>query len=300
MAVRTLLGLLRPWQQFRTTIITLRGKTLVEHGCARSMSTDTTTDNLTLSLDSKTGIATLEMHRKPVNGLNLEMLTDLNIALEKAENEKSCKGLVLTSGLPKIFSAGLDILEMYQPKPERLAEFWRTLQNMWMRLYGSRLVTIAAIAGHSPAGGCLMAMSCDYRVMATGKYAIGLNETLLGIVAPFWFRDTMVNTIGHRETERALQLGHLYGADEALKVGLVDHLCDQEEVVKAATEEMSRWLKVNAVARQLSKSAMRQATIDKLVVRQEQDIEDFMTFVQRDAVQKALGFYLQSLREKRG
>jgi len=55
----------------------------------------------------------------------------------------------------------------------------------------------------------------------------------------------MVNTIGHRETERALQLGHLYGADEALKVGLVDHLCDQEEVVKAATEEMSRWLKVN-------------------------------------------------------
>ena len=49
-------------------------------------------------------------------------------------------------GLPKIFSAGLDILEMYQPKPERLAEFWRTLQNMWMRLYGSRLVTIAAIA----------------------------------------------------------------------------------------------------------------------------------------------------------
>ena len=43
------------------------------------------------------GVATLKMHRKPVNGLNLEMLTDLNIALEKAENEKSCRGLVLTS-----------------------------------------------------------------------------------------------------------------------------------------------------------------------------------------------------------
>ena len=55
----------------------------------------------------------------------------------------------------------------------------------------------------------------------------------------------MVNTIGHREAERALQLGHLYGAEEALKVGLVDHLCDQEQVVKTATEEMSRWLKVN-------------------------------------------------------
>ena len=55
----------------------------------------------------------------------------------------------------------------------------------------------------------------------------------------------MLNTIGHRETEYALQLGKLYGADEALKVGLVDRLCAEDQVVEAAKEEMSRWLKVN-------------------------------------------------------
>merc|ERR1711976_89868 len=109
-----------------------------------------------------------------------------------------------------------------------------------MNLYGSRLATIAAINGHSPAGGCLMAISCDHRVMAEGKFTIGLNETLLGIVAPFWFQDTMVNTVGHRETERALQLGLLYSAEEAKKVGLVDQLVPQEQVMEAATAQISQ------------------------------------------------------------
>ena len=54
------------------------------------------------------------------------------------------------------------------------------------------------------------------------KFTIGLNETLLGIVAPFWFKDTMLNTVGQRQTELALQLGTLFTADQALGIGLVD------------------------------------------------------------------------------
>ena len=54
------------------------------------------------------------------------------------------------------------------------------------------------------------------------KFTIGLNETLLGIVAPFWFKDTMLNTVGQRQTELALQLGTLFTAEQALSIGLVD------------------------------------------------------------------------------
>ena len=74
----------------------------------------------------------------------------------------------------------------------------------------------------SPAGGCLLSLCCDYRVMQGPKFTIGLNETLLGIVAPFWFKDTMLNTVGQRHTELALQLGTLFTADQALSIGLVD------------------------------------------------------------------------------
>jgi len=279
--------------------VNLFPKTLKDgRACSVQHSYGTDSANLNLTVDNAEGIAVVEMKRKPVNSLNLELLTELTMALEKLENDRQIKGLVLTSAQPKIFSAGLDIMEMYNPKPERLREIWRALQNFWMRLYVSPLATVAAINGHSPAGGCLMAMSCDQRVMASGHYAIGLNETLLGIVAPFWFIETMKNVIGHRESERALQLGRLYSADEALKVGLVDEVVSESTIVQHAKEELVRWLQVPGHARQLTKLALRKPTVDRLVARQDDDIETFVSFVTKDSIQKSLAKYLEALKRK--
>lgn len=111
-------------------------------------------------------------------------------------------------------------------------------------MYTSRLATVAAIEGHSPAGGCLLAMCCDWRVMATGKPMIGLNETQLGIVAPPWFKDTFVNTIGHREAEKMLGLGLQVDASKAKSIGLVDEAVPVEEVFPRAEAAMTRWLMI--------------------------------------------------------
>ena len=125
------------------------------------------------------GYLILRLNKGPVNSLNLEFLTALTIQLDKIEQDTAVKGVILTSNCPNIFSAGLDILEMYNSQPERIRQFWSALQDFWMKLYGSSKIFVAAINGHAPAGGCLMSISCDYRVMATGPYRIGLNETLL-------------------------------------------------------------------------------------------------------------------------
>ena len=65
-----------------------------------------------------------------------------------------------------------------------------------------------------------------------------------GITAPFWFKDTMVNTIGNRETEKALQLGSLYTAEEALRINLVDELAEPDKVLEQAEVQMQKWLKI--------------------------------------------------------
>ncbi|XP_070564079.1 enoyl-CoA delta isomerase 1, mitochondrial-like [Ptychodera flava] len=205
----------------------------------RSLSTDLVT--VETDPDNK-DVAILKMNHKPVNGLNIQLMTEMTAALEKLEN--SARGVILTSNVSNIFSAGLDITGFFQKTPEETDAFWCALQDMWLKLYGSPLVTIAAINGHSPAGGCMLAMSCDYRIMARAKYSIGLNETLLGIVAPFWFVDVMKRTIGHRESEKALQLGTLYTCEQALQIGLVDELCDPDQVLDQAKAEMKKWLKI--------------------------------------------------------
>lgn len=243
------------------------------------------------------GYVVLRLNKAPVNSLNLEFLTALNIQLDKIEQSKDIKGVILTSNLQNIFSAGLDILEMYDSKTERIRQFWSALQNFWIKLYGSSKIYIAAINGHSPAGGCLMSISCDYRVMAKGPYKIGLNETLLGITAPFWFKDTLINTIGHRESEKALQLGKLYSAEEALAINLVDEIVDPKDVMAKAEEQMAIWCKIPAHARELTKSSMRQETISYLQTQKESDIDHFANFITKESIQKSLGFYLESLKK---
>ncbi|XP_003228704.1 enoyl-CoA delta isomerase 1, mitochondrial [Anolis carolinensis] len=254
-----------------------------------------------VELDENTGVATMTMKHPPVNSLSLEFLTEFSISLEKLENDKACRGVILTSALPGIFSAGLDITEMSGKSEAHYTEFWKAVQEMWLTLYHSRVATVAAINGSSPAGGCLMAMSCDYRIMADNpKFSIGLNETQLGIVAPFWFKDTIVNTIGHRAAERSLQLGFLYSPTEALRVGLVDELVPGEKVPLRAAEVMAQWLAIPDHARQLSKSLMRKPTLDRLLAHREADIQNFVSFISRDSIQKSLQKVMEKLKQRKG
>lgn len=252
---------------------------------------------VSLNVDDKTGYAILEMQRPPVNSLNLELLTDISSALEECEKNK-CQGLILTSKNDGIFSAGLDIFEMYKPDPERLTKFWTTLQDTWIKLYGSSYPTVALINGHSPAGGCLLACSTEYRIMYR-NFTIGLNETKLGIVAPTWFIDSMKNVIGMRQSELALTAGYMFSTDEALKVGLIDEITEsKEDGLNKAALFLKRFSKVSPLARAATKSLIRRDTIEKLIKTKEHDLKVFVNDVENPQIQKSLEVYLAALKKK--
>eukprot|EP00164_Ancoracysta_twista_P001128 GFYU01001481.1.p1 GENE.GFYU01001481.1~~GFYU01001481.1.p1 ORF type:complete len:330 (-),score=87.18 GFYU01001481.1:21-872(-) len=241
------------------------------------------------------GICIVRLNRPPVNSLNLDMWQAISAALTEVEGDKKIKGAVLASSNPTVFSAGLDITEMHKPDPDRLREFWATHQKAWLQLYAFKKPIAAAIEGHSPAGGCLLAMSCDYRVLSDQKALIGLNETQLGLVAPPWYGDVMVNTIGSRQSERCLMHGLRLTAEEALRVGMVDEVVPKEEVMGQALAEVQKLVKIPAHARFGSKMLIRQPAIDKLNATIEDDIKLFTGFVTQPQVQAVIDGYLASL-----
>lgn len=251
--------------------------------------------------DEAAGIAVMKLNNPPVNSLSMESLTEFVISLEKLENDKTCRGVILTSERPGIFSAGLDLMEMYGRNPAHYAEFWRAMQELWLRLYLSSKILVCAINGASPAGGCLMALTCDYRIMTDNpKYTIGLNESQLGIVAPFWFKDNFVNTVGHRAAERALQLGLLFSPAEALKLGMVDEVVPEDQVQSKARSVTAQWMAIPDHSRQLTKTMMRKAMADNLIKHREADIQNFVSFISKDSIQKSLHVYLEKLKQKKG
>ncbi|XP_072043765.1 enoyl-CoA delta isomerase 1, mitochondrial-like [Amphiura filiformis] len=246
------------------------------------------------------GLAWVRMDRKPVNSLNSDMMMELNLALENLENNESYRGAILTSANPGIFTAGLDITELYQRDSDYIKKFWTQLQNLWLKLYGSPLVLIAAINGNSPAGGLLMAMACDYRIMAAGKYTTGLNEVKLGMVAPQWLQDMMVCTIGQRQAEVALQLGTMFNPEEAQSIGLVDKVVPQESIESIAREEMQKWLKIPDMARVLTKQMLRNQAIEKFNKNRENECDLVSMFMSSGSVQKNIGRYMETLTKARG
>ncbi|KAG8195375.1 hypothetical protein JTE90_001392 [Oedothorax gibbosus] len=249
--------------------------------------------------DEKKKVATVVMQRPPVNSLNFELLESITQAVKGLE-EKNFRGMILSSSSPTVFSAGLDITEMYNPKEERLVKFWKALQTMWKTLYLTPLVTIAAVNGHAPAGGCLLTLTCDHSIMVKSRASIGLNETMLGIVAPKWFRDMYINAIGFRRADHALKLGKMFTPEEAVKLNLVNELVDSpSELMEKVENEMGKWLKVPAVALQMTKLSMRKPHVEELISYENQELEEIVHFVFLEETQKMLGKYFESLKAKK-
>lgn len=197
-----------------------------------------------------------------------------------------------------MFSAGLDIMEMYKPEEQRMRQFWTALQDVWLKLYGSSYPTAAAINGHAPAGGCLLATCCEYRVMLP-NYTIGLNETRLGIVAPQFFEASFCSVLSQRDAERALTLGTLFPTDEALCVGLIDEVAaDKDEALARCAAFLKQYRSVSALARAMTKQSMRRHGLDALRQNRDHDLSLFVMAVTQPSVQKGLETYLANLKKK--
>lgn len=263
-----------------------------------SLSTTSPASSLVQTEVDNMGIATVKLARAPVNSLNLELLQELGSTVRELE-VSGAKALILTSAQPTVFCSGLDIMEMYKPDPERLSKFWSTFQETWRSLYGSRLPTVAAITGHSPAGGCVLAMSCDYRVMQSPAFKIGMNETALGTGVPYWIKELMVRTVGHRQAELAFQLSILFDPQSALQIGLVDEVAEsREKVMEAATNIALKFAAIPSEARHATKMLMRKPFIDDLASRKEADIEFTIDTFMDPTLQKNMGLYLEAMRKK--
>lgn len=270
----------------------------------RSFSSTSTTNNDFVSIETLPDekIAVLKMHRKPANSLSLEMMEAISSGIKQIEADPKIQAVIMSSDLSNnIFSAGLELTELYQPSSDRLPKFWYAFQQLYIDLYGSRLSTIAAMNGPAPAAGCMIALSCDYRIMTSNpKVSIGLNESQLGIVAPPWLCQQYIDTIGNRNAELALLLGTLFSPQKALEIGLVDQLTDEsDDVLDAAKKMAAKFVKIPAKARIAAKDLTRGVQIEKLIKNRDDDTDFFCSFVTADSVQRTLGGYLEMLAKRK-
>ena len=99
----------------------------------------------------------MTLNRAPVNALNLEMLGDITKATKYIEEDQKMKGMILTSSTPRVFSAGLDLPQLMKMNRKEMEVWWDTFTSALISLCGTRLHSVAAVNGSSPAGGTVLA-----------------------------------------------------------------------------------------------------------------------------------------------
>lgn len=233
-------------------------------------------------------IAWISVNRPPVNSFDMQLSQELSSLFHQLTQWDGIHAIVLKSSLSSIFSAGLDFKEMYGVSEQYLQEFWKVVREMWYRIYTSRLTTLAVVNGHCLAGGTLIATACDYRICTRGDYKIGVTAAKIGLVPPHWFLKTLTYLMGQTTTEILLQTGQVVGPDRAFKLGLVDEICNAEDLEEQCRKVLSRYLETCHDTRVAIKLALRREVIDSYHKLEEEDVEKFVHFTLRKSTQNTL------------
>src|SRR5450755_3290753 len=188
------------------------------------------------------GICVLTFDR-PESGANIfdtPTMQNLSDHLDAIEKNPSVRGVIVTSAKKSIFIAGADLKTLLkQAQTGELRAFIAEGQKVFNRLVALKVSTVAAIHGACAGGGYEITLACDYRVASNDPATkIGLPETTLGLVPAWGGATRLPRLLGADVAAEIILKGKLYGADEALKLGLVDEVTTREQLLEAARKKL--------------------------------------------------------------
>lgn len=176
-------------------------------------------------------IREIRLARPPVNALNNDLLRALIDAMNAA---RSCEAIVIT-GQPGVFSAGLDVPAILGMDLSAMTELFNTLWHAQRAIALSPAPVVFGITGHCPAGGTVLAIHADYRVMAAGEFRLGLNEVQVGLYPGPLIHGAFRRLVGGHAAQ-LLTRGALIDPATALRMGLVDEICEASQCVSRALD----------------------------------------------------------------
>ena len=226
----------------------------------------------TIAVTIKDRLAIITLNRGKSNSLNREMVIELGDMLQNIEADDNIGGVLIT-GKENFFSAGLDLIELYNYNEDEAKSFWHLFLNFVAKITAFKKPMIAAINGHSPAGGCVIALACDARIMAEGHFIIGLNEVPVGIIVPHSIFSLYSFWLGKAHATRSLLEGKLFSPEEALAIGLIDELVKQDSILTAAERRVRKYMAFESKTWSQSKLNIRKSLIENTSADQSADLE---------------------------
>ncbi|MCY6485675.1 short-chain-enoyl-CoA hydratase [Clostridium aestuarii] len=222
--------------------------------------------NVILEKEGKLAILTIN-RPKALNALNAETINDIDMAVDNIAKDKGIEAVIVTGSGNKSFVAGADIKEMKDMSVMDGREWAIYANGVFRKIETLNKPVIAAVNGFALGGGCEISMACDIRI-ASKNAKFGQPEVGLGITPGFGGTQRLARHVGMGRAKELIYTAKIVGAEEAYRIGLVNKVVEQEELMDEAKKLANSIMKNAPVAVRLCKQAINrgmQVDIDTAV-----------------------------------
>ena len=241
-------------------------------------------------------VAVLRMEHGKANALDPELFGELGRNLDEIESSP-IRAVVLT-GSGRMFSAGVDLKRVTEGGADYVAAFLPLLSAGLRRLVTYPRPVVAAINGHAIAGGCILALACDHRVLARGDARLGVTELLVGVPFPTLAFEVLRSAVPDHRLFELVLTGKLLDPERALAAGLASELADADALAARAVEVAAAMGAIPSASFSLTKRTLRRSVLMALQ-DDRKDVDELVTSLwQAPEVQGAVRSYVERTLKK--
>jgi cyclohexa-1,5-dienecarbonyl-CoA hydratase len=208
-----------------------------------------------ITYSSDNGLITLTLNKPPYNVLDIDMMVEINSALDRVLKDDSARVLLVTGAGEKAFSAGVDVADHTPDKVDRMIDVFH---GIFRRLETVQIPTIAALNGVALGGGCELALGCDM-IIAASNAKLGQPEIQLGVFPPI-AAILLPRLLSSGKAYELLLGGANIDALEAHRLSLVNQVIPKEEFAAGSAAYVGKFLALSKPALVYTKKAVRAAS----------------------------------------
>ena len=233
------------------------------------------------------GIAEARLKRGKVNALNEPAVEEIADCLRSLAADPEARAVILT-GDGSFFSFGFDIPEFLGYSRESFAKFLQRFTGLYSYLFTYHKPVVAALNGHAIAGGCMLALACDYRIMVSGRARISLNEISFGSSVFAGSVEMLKFLVGEKNAQAILYDATMYSAEAAAQLGMIDEVSSTESLMKDARALAQRMAGKDAAAFRSIKDLLRAPVAQNMARNEEQSVQEFVSIWYSDSTRQTL------------
>jgi Delta3-Delta2-enoyl-CoA isomerase len=253
-----------------------------------------------IRLETRGPLAVVRLDKPRGNAIDPPLVEALRDAARTLGADPEVRGVLLASAHPKVFCPGLDLVGLIEFDRPAMERFMLGFAEAVWALYGLPKPVVAAVGGHAVAGGCILALTADYRILKRGGAQMGLNEVRIGVPLPWSVSVLLRTAVPPSSLAQVALLGRNFADEDARAVGLADELADGDGFEERCLERLREYADKDALAFGTTKTYLRADALRSMRAHEQEHISEFLDGWFSEPTRRRLREMVDALGRPRG